>query len=377
MNRSKKAIDMYKSSGSPNDRRDAREPDSVAGATGEAAGEQQVHGLLVGSESGAQKAAKFLLLLSKTDAAEILKALSPEEAERVAVEIARVRRVDFSEARSILDEFGRIAARGGVKRGGPDTAKEMLTTAFGEERGSELFYRAVPTGRLNPFDFLDELEFHQILLVLKNEPASVVSVVLPYMYPEKAARVLEALHPDLQRDVARRVSKIEKIDPEVLAQIANVLRERIRRQGRVETEEIDGRRVLAEILRYSTTGMEEEILEDLKLYDSELSTDIEERLLTIDVLFQMRDQDLEAILRDFSDTEIAVIVKGKEDEVRDRVFANLSERRNMLVREEMERLGPMKRSEVASATKDFLLYIKDLEDDGRLVIETEDEYLVD
>ena len=350
---------------------------SVASSKPDGRDEKQIHGLLKAKETGARKAAKFLLLLSKSDAADILKHLDPAEIERVAVEIARIRKLDLSEARTILDEFGKADVRGGSKRGGPDIAREMLTTAFGNDRGDELFFRSVPTGRLNPFDFLDELEFDQILMVLKNEPASVISVVLPHMPPDKAAQVLEALHPDLQREVTLRVTRLSKIDPDTLTRVAESLRERIRRQGRVVTEEIDGRAALADILRYVSSDSENDILTDLKTYDPELSKDIEERMLTISVVFSLRDSDFEAILRDFSETEIAIVLKGKADDVRARFFGNLSERRGAEVRAEMDRLGPMRRSEVGKATKEFLLYIRDLEEDGRVVIDIEDEYLVD
>jgi flagellar motor switch protein FliG len=337
----------------------------------------KVHQLLKRNESGARKAAKFLMILPKEEATKILKALDPDEVERVALEIARIRKVDIDEARAILDDFGKLGARSATKRGGPDVAKEMLARAFGSDRGDELFYRTVPAGRINPFDFLDELEFQQILMILKHEPAPVVSVILTHLQPDKAARVLEAMHPDMQRDIAMRVSRLEKLDPEVLGNIAEALRERVRRQGKIVTEEIDGRAALAEILRYVTSDKEDEILSNLEQYDEELSKDIQERLLTIEVVFRIRESDLQDILRDFSDTEIGVILKGKRDDIRSRFFSNLSERRGVMVREEMDRLGPMRRSEVGEATKDFLLYIRDLEEEGRVVIDMDDEYLVD
>ena len=174
-----------------------------------------------------------------------------------------------------------------------------------------------------------------------------------------------------------RVSHLEKLDPEVLGNVAETLRERLRRQGKIVTEEIDGRAALADILRYVSTDKEDEILDELAKYDEDLSSDIRERLLTIDDLFRIRDSDFQAILRDFSDNEIAVVLKGKSEDIRDRFFENLSERRRLLVTEEMERLGPMRRSEVGEATKEFLLYIRDLEEEGRVVIDLEDEYLVD
>ncbi len=349
-----------------------------AGAGGGNQTEERVHGLLKGGggESGTQKAAKFLLLLSRDDATSILKHMTPEEVERIAIEIARIKRIGIDDARKTLEEFGKLTRRGASVRGGSDVARQMLVGAFGREKGERIFTKAVPTGIDNPFDFLDELDFQQILMVLKHEPASVVSVVLPYLDPQRAAEVLEAFHPELQRAVARRIANLQTISPEVLQRVAEALKERIRRQGKVITEEVDGPSVLAEILRYTNVDRENEILDDLDSYNPDLTEVIRDKLLTFDVIFRIRDQDLQMILRDFSETEIATILKGKNEESRNRILSSISSRRASLVQEEMEHLGPMKRSDVDQATREFLFYIRDLEQEGKLVIDEQDEYVL-
>ena len=328
-------------------------------------------------ETGAARAAKFLLLLEKDDAARILSHLGEDEIEKLILEIARIRRIEKDEARGILRDFGLVKAKGGTLKGGPDAAKAMLTNAFGEEVATSLVKKVMPFGSENPFDFLNDLEFQQILMIMKREPASVLSVVLPYIAPRISSAVLEALPPDLQTDVVRRIAGMREVSPEALISVAEVLRDRIRKQGRVVTEEVDGRAALARILRHMPLEKEEEILDSLADVNPEVSEEIRDQLITIDVVFQIDDQDLQEVLREFSDTEIAVVLKGKTEDTRKRVFSNISERRGVVVREEMIRLGPMKRSEVGKATREFLSFVRTMEEDGRLVIHRDDEYLVD
>jgi flagellar motor switch protein FliG len=145
----------------------------------------------------------------------------------------------------------------------------------------------------------------------------------------------------------------------------------------VAGEEVDGKAALARILRHMAAEREEEILGSLDEIQPEVAEEIRDQLITIEAVFRMDEQDIQTVLREFSETEIATLLKGKSEAVRRRVFENISERRAAMVVEEAERLGPMKRSEVAKFTREFLGYIRELEEEGRVVIHREDDYLVE
>jgi flagellar motor switch protein FliG len=288
--------------------------------------------------------------------------------EAITREIADIGKVDRSEANRILDDFNVKRKKVTSVSGGTGLAKEILVGSFGEEKGMTLYRRAVPIEIDNPFDFLDDLDLQQVLMLLKKESAAVISVILPYMASRMASQVLEALHPQLQMDVVRRISRMEKISPVALMKVAESLREKIRKQGRLVTEEIDGTQVLAEILDHMSSQTERDILENMETTNPDLVEDLRDRLFTIDVIFAVNDQDLQAVLREFSEEEIAVVSKGKRDEVRARLLGNISERRRTLVGEEITRLGAMKRRDVEKATREFVTYIRDQADEGRIVI---------
>lgn len=326
-------------------------------------------------EAGIDKAAKFLLLMDKDSASRILSHLNTQEIEQISRRIAHIKKVERKEARVILEQFGVLRAGGVPPKGGPEAAQRILTDAFGADKGNAIFKKVLPLGTENPFDFLDDLESQQLYMLLKKEPASIISVILPQIDAAKASQLLESLNPELQKDIVRRIAKMKKVSPEALVKVAEALRERIRRQGKIITEEVDGKAALASILRYMPIDKEDQILDMLDEYNPEVSQEIRENLITIDVLFLISDQDLQDIFRDFSESELAVILKGKSDEVRNKVFTNISERRRIMVREEMAHLGPMKRSEVDKATREFLQYIRELEDDRRIVIHRDDEYV--
>ena len=249
----------------------------------------------------------------------------------------------------------------------------MLLSAFGEERGRELFDKVLPFGGRKPFDFFDDLHPEQILMVLKNEPPYVMSIVLSFLKPEISSRIIGRLPPGSRKEIIFRIARQGEIAPGVIDKMEGVFRDRIRAQGRVVTEEIDGKSVLAGILKHMDLRSEESILEEIENENSRLAEQIKESIYTIDLLLGMDDKDVQYLLRDFDNSEIAIIIKGKSDPVRAKLLDNLSERRRVMVEEESIYLGEMRRSDVDKSTRELIEYLMELEQKGRIVIPRGDE----
>ncbi len=201
----------------------------------------------------------------------------------------------------------------------------------------------------------------------------VASLILAHLEPKLAARILQALAPEVQREIVPRIARMRKVDPEVVRRAEETLRSKVREQSTPVAQEIDGKAALTEILRFMDPGKEQAILQTL---EPNVSNEIRKKLYTIDVVFQIPDKDLQKVLRDHSDREIAMLTKGVEEKARLRILASLSERRRELVRLESEALGAVRKSEVEAALQDFLEYVQLLEQKGEIAILREREEFV-
>lgn len=336
--------------------------------------------LKVGSVDGYRKAAKFLLLLGKREASNVLKHFSDMEIQEITKEIASIKQINKEEAAKILKEFGYLqpgsSGRGQrpvSQTGGVEVAKNMLISAFGDEKGSAIFKKVIPFNGEKPFAFLEDLEFQQLTMILRKEPVHVLTVILSFLDAGKASKILESLPPDDQTTLVARMAGLQKVAPEVIMSMEKVLIERIRTQGKVITEEVDGQSVLAEILKNMALSDEGRILDDLADTDKMLSESVREKLFTVDTILFVRDTDLEKILRDFSDTEIAILLKGRDEELRNKFIFNVSGRRVEFIKYEEDATGPMRKSDVDNAMKEFLDYLKDQEIQGNIVLSREKE----
>jgi flagellar motor switch protein FliG len=329
-------------------------------------------------ETSVRKAAKFLMLIGQDEAAKVMQHFTPEEAEAVAREIAGIRRIENAEAQKLLEEFGFLRESLRSPSGGIDTARRILVNAFGEEKGRTILTRSVPAAEEKFFSFLEDFEPQQLQLLFKNEPPAVLAVIIPYLEAETASKILPLLGKNFRKELVMRMARTEKISRDVLVRMEDALRQRARKlSAPAPVEEVDGKGVLAEILKYVDISEEEKILKQMEEDNPIIAEEIKDRLFTIDVLDYMEDEDLQKILRDMADAEIALLLKGKSDTIRAKILMNVSDRRRTLVSDEYRYLGPVPRKDVDTATRDFLNVLKRLEADGELIFRREGDVWVE
>jgi flagellar motor switch protein FliG len=328
-------------------------------------------------ETSLRKAAKFLMLIGKDEAAKVMRHFTPEEAQAVAREIAGIHRIENAEAEKILGEFGLLRESLKTPSGGVEAARSILVSAFGEEKGREILFRSIPADTEKFFGFLEGFQPQQLQLLFRKEPPEVLAVIIPYLEAQTASKLLPLLGKTYRRDLIQRMAKTEKISRDVLVRMEDALREKARRlSAPAPEEEVDGKGVLAEILKYVDLSEEEKILKNIEEANPLIAGEIKERLFTIDVLDYMEDTDLQKILRDMPDQEIALLLKGKGDGARAKILMNVSDRRRGFVADEYRLLGAVPKKDVDAATRDFLNLLKRLQLAGEIVFRREGDVWV-
>jgi flagellar motor switch protein FliG len=325
-------------------------------------------------DAGYRKAARFLMLLGKDEAARVLKHLTPDEVAGVTLEIAKTQKIDQSEASKILEEFGYIReTKDLIAAGGIEKAEEMLVNSLGREKADEILARVKKEMAPPPFSFLQDVDFHQVVSLMKEESPPVIALILAHLEPRLAARILAALSPDVQKETVPRIAKMQKVDVEVVRRSEEALRAKIKQTAKVADEEVNGKAALTEILRFMDPARESAILDDL---DPNTAEEIKKSLFTQEVVFRIPDKDLQKALHNYADRELALMLKGADENFTARIMESVSERRREFIKAEMEATGPVLKSKVNTALDDFLGYLQLLEQKGEIVIPRDREELV-
>lgn len=328
--------------------------------------------------AGIRRVAQFLTLIGRREAASVLKTLPRDEADRIVDTMAHLDPISASEARQVLSAFG--AQQGSVSHavsGGPETAREILIRAFGDKEGERRFYEVLPDERPRRFSFLDEMDGHQLALLLREEQAPTVALIVANVSQETAARLMEALPATLKVGVVRRLANVAQVDGAVLDSIETALRRRMESIERPDQETVDGESRLAAMLRYLDLQTSDAILSQLDRQNPESAESIRARLTTPEDLLLLDRRDTQEVLNRMDDIDLAVVLKGVGEPVREHLRTHVSERRAEAIAMHRETLGPMRRQEVNRVVGEFVELIRGLERDKVITLHRDGEEFVD
>ena len=330
----------------------------------------------VATMSGARKAAIVLMQMDKTRAAGVMKQLSESEAQQIAAEIMRMRRVDAGVAEQTLMDFHDLTLAGKRRaQGGREVARGLLEASFGSERASGVMDRLTSSMAGASFDFLERAESNQIMALLEGEMAQTIALVLAHLRPQQASAVLAGLEGTLRTDVAQAIAAMNRATPEAVRVVADTLRERAASVGaaRESAAVVGGIQPLVDIINGADAVTERALLEALEARDPELAAEVRARMLTFGDLVRLERRDVQLVLRGIDVSVLALAMKGAAEVINESIRSNVSERNREMLDGEINSAVPVRQSQVEEARATIVRVIRDLEGQGIITINHADE----
>jgi flagellar motor switch protein FliG len=319
--------------------------------------------------SGRQKAAILLISLGPEVSAQVFKHLREDEIEQLTLEIANVRKVDNDEKERILAEFHQIAvAKEVIAQGGITYAREILQKALGESKAMDIINRLTANLQVRPFDFARKADPGQILNFIQNEHSQTIALVLSYLDPSQAAMILSALPQERQADVAKRIALMDSTSPEVIAQVEQVLEQKLSATVTQDYTQAGGIEAIVSILNGVDRGTERTILDSLEIQDPELAEEIKKRMFVFEDIATLDNRSIQRVIRDVENADLQLALKVASEEVREVIFRNMSKRMADTFKEEMEFMGPVRLRDVEEAQSRIVAIIRRLEEAGEIII---------
>lgn len=329
--------------------------------------------------TGRQKAAIFMISLGAERSAEVMKHLKDEEVEALTFEIARLDHIDPAQKEAVLKEFHELmVAQDFILNGGIDYAREILERSLGSQKAMDIVNRLTSSLQVKPFDFVRRTDPQHLVNFLQSEHPQTIALVLAYLEPKKASEVLKELPVEIQAEVAKRVAKMQRTTPEVLREVERVLERKLSTIASEDFTTAGGIDAIVEVLNMADRSTEKTIIETLEEEDPELAEEIKKRMFVFEDIVLLDDKSIQKVLREVDNADLAKALKAVDDEVREKIFRNMSKRAVTLLKEDMEFMGPTRMSDVEEAQQKIVNIIRKLEDDGEVVIARsgEDEMVV-
>jgi flagellar motor switch protein FliG len=321
------------------------------------------------SMTGRQKAAAFLISLGPENASELLKRLGEREVEALTAEMANLARVQPDTLAMLHDEFAeRLAQTDLIAIGGMEFAREVLEKSVGRGKADEIIGGLTQAQEMRPFDFLRRTPPEQICAFLADESPQTIALVIASLHSSLAARVLAELQPAVQSDVALRIATMTETNPEVIRDLEVGLKEKLANVLTQEMTAAGGVESLAEILNQAGRSTEKNVLEAMAESDGMLADQVRARLFTFDDLVMLTDRDIQLLLREVDQKELALALRGVANVVRDKLLTNMSSRGAELLREDIETQPPQRKQVVEEAQSKIVGAVRRLEDSGAITI---------
>ncbi|MBE5940491.1 MAG: flagellar motor switch protein FliG [Lachnospiraceae bacterium] len=319
--------------------------------------------------TGTEKAAVLLIALGPEKSSVLFKHLKEEEIETLTLEIANTRSVSPQVKDGVLEEFYQIClAQQYIAEGGISYAKNLLEKAFGEEQAQQVIGKLTASLQVRPFEFIRKTDPSQLLNFIQDEHPQTIALILAYLSPAQSAQIVAALPLDKQADVAKRIAKMDRTSPDVIKEVENVLERKLASLVNQDYTIVGGVDAIVGILNTVDRGTEKHIMENLEIEEPELADEIRKKMFVFEDILALDDKTIQRILRDVDSNDLGMALKGSTEEVQNVIFNNLSKRLALMIKEDMDFMGPVRMKDVEEAQQKIVNTIRKLEDSGEIII---------
>ena len=269
----------------------------------------------------------------------------------------------------IIDEFYQIClAQQYIAEGGITYAKELLEKALGNEKAMSVIGKLTASLQVKPFEFVRKTDAAQLLNFIQDEHPQTIALILSYLAPQQAALIISALPPERQSDVARRIAVMDRTSPDVVKEVEKVLETKLSSLVNQDYNIIGGVDAVVDILNTVDRSTEKHIMETLEVEEPELADEIRKKMFVFEDILLLDDRAIQRVLRDVENSDLGLALKGANEQVQNAIFNNLSKRLAVMIKEDMELMGPVRMKDVEEAQQKIVNVIRKLEENQEIII---------
>jgi len=318
---------------------------------------------------GISKAAILLLSLEHEAAGAVLKELPTDMVEEVTRQLASLGEVPRDLAEQVVEEFHslRLASQY-AKEGGLDYARMLLKDSLDAKLADKVISQIQTQVQKTPFSFLQKAESENLLTFIQDEHPQTIALIISHLNHHKASEILVGLPEQKQIEVVRRVANMEQTNPDVIQQVERGLESRLSNMLLHSMEKVGGVETVAEVLNLCDRTTEKAILEGIEAEDPDLVEQIRRLMFVFEDILMVNDKGIQAVLKEIDNDELCMALKTASDELKDKIFSNMSARASELIKEDMEYMGPVRLSDVEAAQQRIVDVVRRLEEAGEIII---------
>jgi flagellar motor switch protein FliG len=322
------------------------------------------------SDEGITRGAILLMSLGEAPAAEVMKHLAPREVQKLGQAMARLKDISRGQIEKVLDAFRTEAEeRTTLGVGSTEYVRSVLTRALGDDKAGTIIERILQGSDTSGIEGLKWMESPAVAELIRSEHPQIIATILVHLDRDQAAEVMTHFSERLRNDVVLRIATLEGIQPAALRELNDVLAKLLAgNSNNIKKSAMGGVRAAAEILNHLGGTVEASVIEAVRQYDSDLAQKILDNMFVFDNLLDLEDRAIQLLLREVQSESLIVALKGANEQLREKIFRNMSQRAGEMLKEDLEAKGPVRVSEVETQQKEILKIVRRLADEGQIAI---------
>lgn len=317
----------------------------------------------------ATKAAAIMIALGTDGASEVYKYLRDDEIEEISSEIAKTDIIAAEDMKQIITDFYDLCiTQNTIAEGGEAYAREVLEKAFGTQRSAMLMEQITRSSKVRAFEKVRKVDYKNLQMLIQNEHPQTIAIVLSYARADQASSIISELQREMQLDVIRRISNLDRASPEIIDIVESVLNKKLAAISSVDVMEMGGVNYIAEIMNRVDRKTEKFIFEELSEEDPTLADDIKKLMFVFEDIVYLDNMEVQTFIREIDTKDLTVALKAASDDVKNVILNNMSQRQRETIETDMQYLHNVRMRDVEAAQQKIVAVIRKLEESGQIVI---------
>ena len=320
------------------------------------------------SLTGPQKAAIFLLSMGEEFSKSFFKKLNEETIQKIGRCMAQVTHIPSDVLDAVMTEFlTNFGDEFNISVSGESFLKEVVTKSLDEETARKVFKAIGDEDTNTPFSDLVYIPAENLVNIIKGEHPQTIALILSYLPHEKAGEILSLLPEEIKADIAFRVVQIGQIADDLVMELDETIKKDLSKVGSA-SRKFDGVEALANILNQVDGQTEELILSTIEENDRDLAETIRQKMFVFEDFLEIDERSFREILKNIDNQLLIKALRTASEEMKQKIFGNLSERAADMLKEDMDVMGPVRLKEVEEAQQAIVRVAKTLEQDDKIVL---------
>ncbi len=318
--------------------------------------------------SGIEKSSLLLNILGNEVTSQIFKKMKDNDVKRLVGSMGMVSKVPIPVVKQVLEEFYGEISEEETLIFGHAQGREFVMQTLGEERAKTVLGQLSIIEGSRTLEALELVDSRTLANFLVNEHPQTVALILAHLEPNKKCEVLKRLPETIQTEVVLRIANLDFISPSLIAQVDEVLKQELATLGSIDTQQLGGIQPIADMLNVMDKSSEQNIMARVEEKDPQLAEEIRKLMFVFEDIIFIDDRGMQTLLKEVDNSKLVIALKTAPEEIKEKIFRNISKRAGDLLKEDLESLGPVRLSDVETAQQEIVNIAKRLESEGKVIV---------